>query len=184
MNWIYVIGKILTFPGSFMKGFWEHIACRMTRLAIEQPAYLNADENCGHVEHSWTQKRSQQITVCLLPAFFNLLFGLPLFCAGFLQMLYFGVLPGENITLFLLMLSMLYLGVSLLCNLAPLREDALHLWDLLYHKPAKRNKGLLVISKILLFFPALFLRFCAFLEQYAINVLLFLLLLTAGFLWL
>ena len=37
MTKLYIIGKILTFPGAYIKGFWEQLTCRILGLPVEVP---------------------------------------------------------------------------------------------------------------------------------------------------
>jgi len=181
MKILYVTGKYLTFPGAYLKALWEHLFCRILHLPIERADYLLPDEGCGHVEHAFTRSRSKNILLCLLSASANILFGLPLFLTGFAALIYFAETAEGNVWLFALHIAMLYLGASLLCNLAPLPEDSLHLWETLYRNPnAKTNAAV----KVLLFLPVLCLRVCAFLERCGLNIVLMLAFLLASLLWL
>jgi len=173
MKALYLIGKLLTFPGAYLKGLWEHAVCRLLGIPVERPAYLALDEGCGHVEHEFLECYARSFCLCLLPGLLNCLLGLPMFAAGALGLLYFGESFAGNAALFVLYALLLYFGFSLLANLFPLAEDALRLWDLLYRKDGTAP----LILKILLFLPAACLTFGAYLEKYALNVLLLVLLL-------
>ena len=59
-----------------------------------------------------------------------------------------------------------YIAVSLLTNLFPLYEDALHMWDHLYGEGSESSKG----SRIALAVPAFIMRIGSFLEQYGITL--------------
>ncbi len=176
MNVIYVIGKVLTFPGAFMKAMWEHFVCRIVQLPIENAAYLNLDERCGHIEHSYSASRKKNLMLCLIPGLFNLFFGLPLFLTGFSAIIYFGELPGENVWLFVVHCVMLYLGTSLLCNLHPMTEDSMNCYELFY-----RGKPTNAAVRVLLFLPILCMRIGSFFERFALQLLCMLALLAAGY---
>ncbi|MEE0980077.1 MAG: hypothetical protein U0K91_00225, partial [Acutalibacteraceae bacterium] len=60
-------------------------------------------------------------------------------------------------------------GISLMCNNAPLYEDALYNWDMLYGKEQKTN----IIVKILAFIPSVYFIVSAFMEKYAISRLVY-----------
>jgi len=181
MKILYVIGKYLTFPGAYLKALWEHLLCRLLHLPIERADYLLPDEGCGHIEHAFTRSRSKNMLLCFFSAAGNLLFGAPLFLTGFSALIYFAETPGDNTWLFALHVAMLCLGASLLCNLAPLPEDILHLWGSLYRNPAVKTNAAV---KVLFFLPVLCLRIAAFLERYALNVVLMLAFLLTALLWL
>ena len=74
----------------------------------------------------------------------------------------------EN-TIFWVYAVMLYLGVSLLCNNAPLYEDALNNWDLLYGKDRKTN----FIVKIIAFIPSAYALISAWMEKHALSLLIY-----------
>ena len=56
MRTLYIITRILTFPGAYLRGFWEQLTCRILGLPVEVPGYLRIDEACSHVEHSLAKK--------------------------------------------------------------------------------------------------------------------------------
>lgn len=170
MRMVYLIGKILTFPGAYMKGLWEHIFCRCLKIPVEREEYLCMDEGCGHVEHFFPGGRKASFLICFLPSLCNFLLALPIFGVGFFSLIYLGMPTEVNYMLALLQALMLYLGASLLCNIFPMQEDALHMWELIYRGEKKTS----LLWKILLFIPAVVLRIGAFLERYSVNVLLML----------
>ena len=126
MTKLYIIGKILTFPGAYIKGFWEQLTCRILGLPVEVPGYLRIDEACGHVEHAFAKKGFASYLMATGPGFMNFITGVPLFIAGFLNLRYMGITPYDSVPLFILYVLMLYVGVSLLCNVFPLTEDILN----------------------------------------------------------
>ncbi|NLX94287.1 MAG: hypothetical protein GXZ02_10680 [Clostridiales bacterium] len=154
MSTIYVIGKIITLPGAYLKTFWEHFVCRLLGIPVETGDYLVYDERLGHVEHEFPKTLPRTFLFAWLPGLINRLLGIPMFFAGALGIVYLGVEPiiresGEKTWIFFVYLVLLYLGISLLCNIFPLVEDALLLWDKLYGKNSSAN----IVWKVLLFIP-------------------------------
>lgn len=167
MEKIYVVSKYITFIGAILKGFWEHLYCRILGVPVQDARYLQANELCGHVEHDFTKSRLTTFLVCYLPGLMNRVFGYGMFLGGFLGL--FHVEVGAENTIFWVYAVMLYLGVSLLCNNAPLYEDALYNWDMLYGKDQKTN----IVVKILAFIPSVYFIVSALMEKYAISLLLY-----------
>lgn len=167
MEKIYVVSKYITFIGAILKGFWEHLYCRILGVPVQDARYLQANELCGHVEHDFTKSRLTTFLVCYLPGLMNRVFGYGMFLGGFLGL--FHVEVGTENTIFWVYAVMLYLGVSLLCNNAPLYEDALNNWDLLYGKGRKTN----IIVKIIAFIPSVYALISAWMEKYAISLLVY-----------
>ena len=146
MTKLYIIGKILTFPGAYIKGFWEQLTCRILGLPVEVPGYLRIDEACGHVEHAFAKKGFASYLMATGPGFMNFITGVPLF---------------------ILYVLMLYVGVSLLCNVFPLTEDILNFWYIAYEE-----KNMNIVGRIIFAIPAIITRAGAFLEKYSITVIL------------
>lgn len=167
MTKLYIASKILTFPGAYLRGFWEQLTCRILGLAVEVPGYLRIDEACGHVEHVMPKKGFASYLIATGPGFMNLMTGLPLFFAGFLNLRYMGITPQDSVGLFVFYILMMYVGISLLCNLFPLYEDAMNLHDLLY----RQKKGN-IVGRILAAIPTGITYAGAFLEKNCITVLL------------
>ncbi len=167
MNIVYIISKYVTVIGSVLKGFWEHLFCRILGVPVQDARYLQANELCGHVDHDFTKGRAITFLLCYLPGFMNSLFGYGMLVGGFLGLFYLEA--SAEYPAFWIYLVMLYLGVSLMCNIAPLYEDALNNWDLLYGKGKKTN----IFVKILAFIPSVSFIVSAWLEKYAISFLAF-----------
>lgn len=168
MNIIYVISKYLTVVGALLKGFWEHLFCRMLAVPVQDARYLQANELCGHVEHDFTKKKGTAFFLCYLPGFMNRLLGYGMFIGSYVSL--FVLKLSKTAVLFGVCIVLLYLGVSLLCNNAPLYEDALNNWDLLYGKNEKKTN---VIVKILAFIPSVYFLISAWLEKHAVSLLIF-----------
>lgn len=167
MTKLYIASKTLTFPGAYIRGFWEQLTCKILGLPIEVPGYLRMDEACGHVEHALAKKGFAAYLIATGPGFMNFMTGVPFFLAGFLNLNYMGITHYDSVPLFVFYLLMMYVGISMLCNLFPLVEDAMNLTDLLY----KQKKGN-IFGRIFAAIPALITYVGAFLEKYCITVLL------------
>ncbi len=176
MTMLYIISKILTFPGAYIKGFWENITCKILGLGIEIPGYLRIDENCGHVEHLLPNKGFAAYLMATGPAFMNFNSGLWLFLCGFVQLKYMGITHHDSIPLFILYVLMTYVGVSMLCNVFSSVEDAMNLHDLLY----SQKKGN-AIGRILAYIPAKLNYAGAYLEKYCITTLGWIIFLVVSF---
>lgn len=157
----YIV-KLLTFPGALMHALWEHLLCRIFGTPIEDPRYLRADEMCGHIEHEVEPSTAKRFFTCLLPFLFNLVIGLVLAfpaAAG----LFWNGLTGTDA---LLSAILLWLGISMLTDVFPSVEDALMLWDAIYH----RDGGIHLVGKILLApFAAVFYA-GSYLDQWGITL--------------
>ena len=176
MTKLYIIGKMLTFPGAYIRGFWEQLTCRILGLPVEVPGYLRIDEACGHVEHALAKKGFAAYLMATGPGFMNFMAGVPLFLAGFLNLRYMGITPYDSVPLFILYALMLYVGVSLLCNIFPLTEDILNFWYIAYEE-----KRMNIVGRVLFAIPSLITRAGAFLEKYSITVLLWIIWLVVMF---
>ena len=174
MNTIYVISKYITVVGAVLKGFWEHLFCRMMGIPVSDARYLQANELCGHVDHDFTKTKPKSFFICYLPGLMNRLFGYGMTVGSFIGLFYLEV-RSEN-PIFWVYIVLLYLGVSLLTNNAPLYEDALNNWDLLYGKESKTN----IFVKIIAFIPSVYFRISAWLEKNALGLLIFIVLIVLG----
>lgn len=165
MTTLYVIIKLLTLPGTYVKAFFEHVACRVYEVLIEDGRYLPANEMCGHIEHELIKRRGISFGVCFFPFIFNLLIGLIFVSVGSMNVYYVGEFFTKagfvNIVNFLF----LWCGISFLTNLFPSVEDALTLKDLIYSK--ETNIFLKIIAS-----PVFAVLYCgAYLERYGITFL-------------
>lgn len=167
MNAVYVISKYVTVLGSVLKGFWEHLICRMLAIPVQDARYLQANELCGHVEHDFTNTKAKTFFLCFLPTAMNIIFGWEMVAAGFMGLFVLDVAP--SVPVFGVYVALLYIGVSLLSNTAPLYEDALNNWDLLYGKGRKTN----IFVKIFAFIPSVFFIVDAWLEKNGLNLLIY-----------
>lgn len=167
MTIIYVISKYLTIIGTSLKAFWEQLFCRILQIPVQDASYLSSTELCGHIEHEFTESKVKSFLLCYLPGAMNRFFGYGMLIGGYLGLFYLEVSSED--TIFWVYLAMLYVGISLMCNNAPLYEDALLNWDLLYGKEQKTN----IVVKVLAFIPSVYFIVSALMEKYAISLLLY-----------
>ncbi len=167
MRLIYVIFKFILFPGTYIRGFWEHLTCKILHLPVESEGYLRADEACGHVEHALATTHWSAWLMATGPGFMMFNAGMAFLYAGVLNIFYMGITPYDSIGMFIFYAVLIYLGVSFLCSLFPLTEDILTYWHLAY-----AEKKAPLILRILAFPLALVTRIGAFCEKNCINFLL------------
>lgn len=129
MRILYVVFKYLTFAGSFLRGFWEHITCQLLGLLVEDSAYLRANEMCGHVEFIFPKKNSAAYLITLGPGVINFITGLPMLLVGLVNLRLMGISWSDSPLLFVVYIVMTYVGASLMCSLFPSYEAALYLWE-------------------------------------------------------
>ncbi len=167
MTIVYIISKYLTIVGTSLKAFWEQLFCRILGIPVQDAHYLQANELCGHIDHDFTDSKIKTFLMCYLPGAMNRFFAYGMVIGGYLGLFYIEA-DSENV-IFWVYLVMFYLGASLLCNCAPLYEDALQNWDLLYGKEQKTN----IAVKIFAFIPSVYFIATAWMEKYAVSTLLF-----------
>ncbi len=176
MTALYIASKILTFPGAYLRGFWEQLTCRILGLPVEAPGYLRIDEACGHVEHGLTEKGFASYLMATGPGFMNLITGFPMFLAGFINLRYMGITPSDSIGLFVFYILLTYVGISLLCNVFPLVEDAMNLNDVAFSQ-----KKMNAVGRIFAFIPSKITYLGAYLEKYAITLILWIVFMVLSF---
>ncbi len=171
MRVLYVIGKYITFPGAFIRAFWEHLTCLLLSLPVEHKGYLRANEMCGHIEHLLPKKAAAAYFAATAPGVMCLIAGLPLTVFGFINLRILGVAPADSVWLFILYILILYTGISIMCCLHPQFEVAQNLWDItlakLSSKEAKSKVG-----GIFMFLPALCTYIGAILERFSVPVVI------------
>lgn len=134
MTILYLISKILTYPGAYMKGFWEHCTCRILRLQVTDRRYLRADQTCGHVLHAPAMSPAKAFLLSWLPNLAQSLLGWIFLGASVGPLLIFGLRGQNETSLFVLEAVALFLGISLVCNAFPQWDDAKRHWRLFYGK--------------------------------------------------
>ena len=167
MRLIYVVFKFILFPGTYIRGFWEHLTCKILHLPVESEGYLRPDEASGHVEHALATTPWSAWLMATGPGFMMFNAGMSFLYAGVLNIFYMGITPYDSLGMFILYVVLIYLGVSFLCSLFPLTEDILTYWHLAY-----TEKKAPLILRILSFPLALVTRVGAFCERNCINFLL------------
>ena len=118
---LYEIIKMLTFPGALLKGFLEHLFCRLWKVPVEYSDYMQRNELCGHVEHLLAPHKGS-FAICFGPHLIMLLLGSVIAFPGAMNLFYIGTFNWLSVILF-------YVGVSFLANAFPLVEDALNMWS-------------------------------------------------------
>ena len=166
MNTLYIITRILTFPGAYLRGFWEQLTCRILGLPVEIPGYLRIDEACSHVEHVLAKKGFASYLMATGAGFMNFMTGLPIFLAGFMNLRYMGITPYDELGYFIFYVLIMYIGFSMLCNIFPSIEDAMNLFDVAY-----KQKKIKIIGRIIFAIPSALAYAGAFLEKYCITFL-------------
>lgn len=171
MRIIYVIGKYITFPGAFLRGFWEHLTCLLLGLPVEHSGYLRADEMCGHIEHILPKKATAAFVSATAPGIMGVLTGLPTVVMGLANIRVMGVTFADSPVLFVLYILMIYVGVSVMCCLHPQFEVAQNLWDITLDKLRSGN-GRSVAGGVFMLIPALWTYIGAVLERFSVPVIL------------
>ena len=171
MRILYVIGKYITFPGAFLRGFWEQLTCLLLGLPVEHSGYLRADEMCGHIEHVLPKKASAAFLFATAPGFMGLLSGLPTVVMGLANLRVMGVTYADSPLLFIIYILMVYVGTSIMCCLHPQFEAAQNLWDITVDK-LRSGKGKSVAAGVFMLIPALWTYIGAVLERFSVPVVL------------
>lgn len=174
MTVIYAILKLIVFPGTYVKGFWEHFTCKILGLPVESSAYLSTNELCGHVEHALPKNPIAAFFLAVFPSIMNLFIGSSFLGAGYMLIFEMGIGYYESRSAFVLGILLLYLGISFLCNIFPMVEDAMNLYDILYSQ--KRGN---VIGRIFAFIPTVIVYAGAYLERYCVISILWIVLVAA-----
>ncbi len=166
MTIIYIITKFLTIPGALLKGFWEQVFCRAFKSPVESNDYIRADELCGHVGHELLPTSARSFWFNFLSGYFNFSIGFAMIIGPIINMfiLDFETTIGKEILTYVV----LWIGLSLLSNVFPLREDAINMWEKIYGKGNKSS----IFGKIFFFIPAVVMVIGSFLEAYGITTLI------------
>ncbi len=162
MEKLLVITKYLTFPGALVRGFWEHLVCKICGIPVEDNRLLMGDELCGHTEHELAPTARKAFALCFVPAFLNGLLGFILAVSSML--LIFAFEMSGVITTVAGVLAF-WFAVSLAVNSYPLVEDAMNMKDKIY-----RHGN--IAQKIFYSIGFAFLYVGAYLEKYLITFVL------------
>jgi len=131
---ISVIVGIITFPGAYMRAFWQHLTCRLYAIPIDDPRYFNLNEMFGHIDHEMPKSGAKRFLICLWPFLLNLVTGMCIAVPAWVAVFMLGAPDFYDYIL-------LWVGVSLLCSIFPCYEDALAMWES-YQNSGRRVKGL------------------------------------------
>ena len=143
MKIIYLITKIITYPGAYLKGFFEHLTCRALGLPVLSNRYLRSTLWCGHAEHLPAVTPAQAFLLCFFPFMLQFLLGGIFLGASVGPLLIFGLRSSAETSFFWLEVISLFLGISLMCNAFPQWSDAKRLWHLFYGKPNEEELALM-----------------------------------------
>ena len=135
MTTVYVVTRLITFFGTFLRAFWEHLVCRICKIPAEDIRAFKYDELCGHVEHEVIKKTSHAFLMCWLPFTLNFTVGKMFLLTGAYRVFYIGEVSLTSI-------GVLWLGISCIANCTPSFEDMLAFKDCVY---GGSNKVLKVI---------------------------------------
>ncbi|MBQ3051812.1 MAG: hypothetical protein IJC96_07975 [Clostridia bacterium] len=136
---LYEIIKMITFPGALLKGFLEHLFCRLWKVPVEYSDYMQRNELCGHVEHLLAPHKGS-FAICFGPHIIMALLGCIIAFPGAMNLFYIGTFNWLSVIL-------LYVGVSFLSNAFPLVEDALNMWSELFSEESKGISKVLWLSR-------------------------------------
>ena len=140
MNTVYLLTKIITYPGAFLKGFWEHVACRILKLEVTDRHYLNANAACGHAVHSPAMTPKKVFLLSFLPWLAQRILGWIFLGASVVPLLLFNMRDKDSNPMLILEYVALYLGLSIICNSFPQWEDAKRHWRLFYGGPTPEEE--------------------------------------------
>lgn len=159
MTAFYYITKYLTFPGAYVRCFWEQIICRIYRVPVEDNRYLRQDEMCSHVDHELMPTASGAFALCFVPAFFN---AIGAFFLAILPVVFLFIYETTNLLLLAVCTVSYWFACSLYLNSYSLVEDAMNMMEKIYKKGN-------ILQKILYAPGAALLYIGAYLEKYGIT---------------
>ncbi len=125
MRVLNVIAKILTFPGAFLKGFWEQLLCKIMGAPVENKKIFQWNEMAGHIEHEPFPTAAKSFWFCFLSGFMVFLAGV-IIAFPALLCLYLG-----SSGMMMKYISFVCLGNAaiMFTNIFPSIEDALMMWE-------------------------------------------------------
>lgn len=158
MTALYVITKYLTFPGAFLRCFWEQFMCKLNKLPIENRKCLQTNEMCGHIEHEIVNGKVKSFFFAFVPGFMTFIMGIVCIIPPLFNLL---VLDVSSVGTKIVCYVLLYFAVSMFTNIFPSIEDALVMWE----NYTQLGIGL----KILFFLGAVIMKVGAFCEKYTVT---------------
>ena len=135
---LYVATRVMTFPGTVLRNFWEHFVCRLCSIPAEDIRAFKVSEMCGHVEHELIKKKSHSFLMCFIPFFLNFILACLFFLGGSYNIVYIGNTSSALSWLFL------WLGISFAANCVPSFEDVLVFKDAFYSKDSSIGAKILL----------------------------------------
>ncbi|MBR2875569.1 MAG: hypothetical protein IKC01_00350 [Clostridia bacterium] len=159
MTYIYVATRIITYFGTELRTFWEHLVCRFFKIPVEDARAFKSSEMCGHIEHELTKSVEEAFVMCFFPFIMNLLLGICVLLTGAYRVIYIGEISVSSCIF-------LWVGISLLANCAPSFEDVLSFKDALYNDKTKGVVRVLLTPHFAVSYA------CAFLERYSLTFVL------------
>lgn len=162
MTALYIITRVLTFPGALVRGFWEHLICRIWKVPVEDNRILRSDELSGHIEHELFATAGGAFSIAFVPALLNGILALLLLIGSCLSLFFFQM---GDLKVMIVSLIAYWFAFSLYVNSYPSIEDALNMKEKIYKQGNLFQK--------ILFAPG----FCgcfigAYLERYCVTFLL------------
>lgn len=137
MTILYVLTRGVTFFGAVLRTFWEHVACRICKIPVEDARVFKNDELCGHVEHELCENLKEAFLVTWLPFTLNFLMGTAFLLTGSYRLFFIG--ETDSLQTY----ALVWLGISCYANCAPSFEDMLTLKDYIYNSKGKVLKAVL-----------------------------------------
>lgn len=135
---LYVATRILTFPGTILRNFWEHLICRLCSIPAEDIRVFKVNEMCGHVDHDLIKEKSKSFAMCFAPFLFNFILACIFFLGGSYRISYIGDFKSVLSWVFM------WMGISLATNCVPSFEDVLTFKDVFYNNETKLIVKILV----------------------------------------
>lgn len=162
MTAVYIITRFLTFPGALVRGFFEHLVCRICGIPVEDNRIVRRDELSGHIEHELFPKARGAFAICFVPAFMNGILSFLLFLCPFVNLFLFEM---NGVLSIILGVISYWFAFSLYVNSYPTIEDALNMKEKVYKNGS-------VLQKIFYSPGFVFLYVGAFAERYCITFLI------------
>lgn len=159
MSTVYVITRFITFFGTYLRTFWEHVACRLCKVGAEDIRAFKSGEMCGHVEHEIVKKTTQSFMICWFPFTMNFFIGCMLLFTGSYKLIYIGQVDS------VINYATFWLGISCLANCAPSFEDVITFKENLYSGDNFTHK--LIFTPFFGVFYAM-----SFVEKFGVTLLL------------
>lgn len=157
MTALYILTRILTFPGVYARCFWEQIVCRICKVPVEDNRYLRDDELSSHIDHELMPTARSAFAICFVPAFFNAIgaFILAIFPVAYLFIY-------ETTELFAVIVCSIsyWFACSLFLNSYSLIEDALNMIDKIYKHGNILQKIFYAPAAALLYVGSYLERYC------------------------